>query len=195
MFWSVWGRAGDRGGLDVQFLPLSWSLQPEGLPMPRGTRRQDTGHDLVCVQDQSKPLCKHLSTPTAPPSQGPERARRQTLQPRERVFGSSLKWGRYQRLMGSKGGSERGDQLGWRWGGGTGTLGPNHSTRGSRSAAGASVQSSCPCSSDIRTSVSSAHLWPRSPAGSLLGMSRGGREGQGQWRGTPWPLTSLDSGV
>lgn len=118
MFCGVWGRAGDRGGLDVQFLPLSWSLQPEGLPMPRGTRRQDTGHGLVCVQDQSKPLCKHLSTPTPPPSQGPERARIQTLQPRERVFGSSLKWGRYQRLRGSKGGSERGDQLGRRWGGG-----------------------------------------------------------------------------
>lgn len=54
---------------------------------------------------------------------------------------------------------------------GTGDAGgrrPNRSTRGSRSAAGASARSSCPCFSDTRTSVSSALLWPRSPAGSLL---------------------------
>lgn len=54
----------------------------------------------------------------------------------------------------------------WNWG--RGGRRPNRSTRGSRSAAGASARSSCPCFSDTRTSVSSALLWPRSPAGSLL---------------------------
>ena len=54
---------------------------------------------------------------------------------------------------------------------------PNRSTRGSRSVAGASVRSSCPCFSDTRTSVLSALPWLRSPAGSLLEDKRG-RQGQ-----------------
>lgn len=57
---------------------------------------------------------------------------------------------------------------------------PNRWARGSRSGAGASARSSCPCSSDTRTSVSSALPWPRSPAGSLLGDK--GRQGQGSER-------------
>lgn len=62
---------------------------------------------------------------------------------------------------------------------GAGDLGahPNRSTRGSRSVAGASAQSSCPCFSDTRTSVSSVLPWPRSPAGSLL-EGRMGRQRQ-----------------
>lgn len=103
-----------------------------------------------------------------------------------------MKWERHQRLKGNKEGSERGEQLEWRRG--TGALGPNHLTRGSRSAVGANVQSSCPCSSDIHTNVSSAHPWLRSPAGSLLGMSREGRGGQVSGEGL-WPLMSLDSRV
>lgn len=74
----------------------------------------------------------------------------------------------------ARGGGE-GHKIGaWTWGPGHH---PNRSTRGSRSVAGASVQSSCPCFSDTRTSVLSALPWPRSPAGSLLEDKRG-RQGQ-----------------
>lgn len=71
------------------------------------------------------------------------------------------------------GGGDQGRGGAWSWG-----LGhhPSRWTRDSRSVAGASARSSCPCSSDTRTSALSAPPWPRSPAGSLLD----DKGGQGQ---------------
>lgn len=90
-------------------------------------------------------------------------------------------WGGVEEREQSAVGCLSGQAGGWgvtRAGGGTWSRRPGHhpnrSTRGSRSAAGASARSSCPCFSDTRTSVSSARPWPRSPAGSLL-------EGKGRW--------------
>lgn len=83
-----------------------------------------------------------------------------------------------------------------RVGHGAGDLGahPNRSTHGSRSVAGASAQSSCPCFSDTRTSVLSVLPWPRSPAGSLLEGKMGSQRQAVRVEGTHGTLT-LDPNV